>query len=74
VFDWFRNSAKARAFVRTMAVAIIAYLLTARAKGDEFGDAGTFLYGLYGAIIYGIAAVLTPIEPLVGVKADVSEK
>jgi hypothetical protein len=69
--SWFKKYPQLRAGLRAVAVAVIAYLLTARAKGNEFGDLHAFLYGLYGAVIYGIAAVVTPLEPLVGAKTAV---
>ncbi len=70
---WFKKYPQVRAGLRTVAVAVIAYLVTARAKGNEFGDLSSFLYGLYGAIVYAVAALVTPLEPLIGVKAPIQK-
>lgn len=64
----YRESPAFRAFVRTVAAAVIAYLVAARAKGNEFGDLHALLYGLYGAVLYAVAGYFTGLEPFVGVK------
>lgn len=64
----YRESPAFRAFVRTVAAAVIAYLVAARAKGNEFGDLHSFAYGLYGAILYAVAGFFTGLEPFVGVR------
>lgn len=66
----YRDSPAFRAGLRTVVVGVISYFVAALAQGGEIADWHNFLWGLAGATANGLLAVLTPIEPFVGVKAN----
>lgn len=69
--NWYRNSPAARMYVRALAVAVAVYVCkTFQAGVDEF-ELAPFVWGLGSAVVYSVLGALTPIEPMVGVKAKV---
>lgn len=74
IVTWWRHDPKARLIVRTFVVGVVAYVTSALSSGDAFGRGMNFVWGAVGAGAYAVIGALTPVEPLVGVKAHVVER
>jgi len=66
----FKTNPAVRAAVRSVVVAVLTYLVGGFTTG--FGDWKSVAYGVGAAAAYALLGVLTPIEPKVGIKTEVS--
>lgn len=68
----FKTSPGLRVAVRALVVAVLTYFVQGLAAGHgRLDDWQTFAWGLAAAVAYAALGILTPVEPLVGVKATV---
>lgn len=66
---WWQTNPKARFYVRTFVVGCLGYITSSFAQGGAFGDWHSFVWGAVAAGANAVIGLLTPVEPLVGVKA-----
>lgn len=67
---WYKGNAKVRFVVRTAVTAATAYGVSAVKNGHI--DARSLIYGAAGAVFYALVGLVTPVEPKVGVKTEVT--
>lgn len=71
MFDLYRSSPQLRAFLRALAAGVVVYFIKIQGDGYEAFELASFLWGLAGVVVISAAGYLTPLEPLIGVKAKV---
>lgn len=70
--DWWRANPKARFYVRTFVVAVIAYVVSSLSQGTGgFDTWQSFAWGAFGAGANAVIGLFTPVEPLVGLRSRV---
>ena len=70
--NFYRNSPKFRAFLRALAAGVVVYVVKIQGAGYEAFELSSVLWGLFGVVVISLAGYVTPLEPNVGVKADVN--
>lgn len=67
----FTTSPELRAALRGVLLAVLVYL--AKVFGSDSGafELESFVWGLGGVLVYAFIAILSPLEPFVGVKSRV---
>lgn len=68
MIELYRKSPYARFVLRTLAVAVISYFVSALAQ-DSINNWHDFLWGAAGAVAYAAQGLLTGTEPFVGIKS-----
>lgn len=69
--NWYRNNPSARMYVRALALAVAVYVCKVFQAGVEEFEFAPFVWGLGSAAVYAVVGFMTPLEPMVGVKAKV---
>lgn len=72
IIDLWRRYPAVRMTLRAMAVAVITFFASSFAAGDVVDWKGV-LYGAGAAALYALLGILTPLEPKVGIKSQVSD-
>ena len=69
--NWYRSNPAARMWTRAIAFAVLGYLVKVFGSGADAFELSPFLWGLGSAVVYAIVGAMSPLEPMVGVKARV---